>query len=277
MHSATAISIVIITRNEAANIGECIRSAQLLSEDIVVVDSGSTDDTVELALSAGARVLRQHWQGYGAARNRGASAARYDWILALDADERIGTDLIETLKNQSLDPACIYRFRRRNHWQQRPIRFGAYGFDRVARLYHRGQAAWNHFAVHERLTGHGFTCTLHGHIDHFGIQNALLFEAKKKHYAWLGAITYAGQGKKASYLKRTLAPLVDAARSYVLLGGFLDGVTGWRLAAATYRYTALKYRLLHQQGSGLLAKAVPEKQLFGTIAPLTTLPSSAAS
>jgi glycosyltransferase involved in cell wall biosynthesis len=272
--SMPALSIVIITRNEAQQIADCIRSASRLTRDIIVVDSGSTDGTLSLAAEAGARVLQQEWQGYGAARNRGAAAAQHDWILALDADERLSDALIETLKEQELEADCAYRFRRRNHWQDRPIRFGAYGFDRITRLYHRGSTHWNDYAVHEQLRGYTHVLMLRGYIDHFGISDVDQFWQKKKQYAWLCALTYAQKKKKAGWVKRFLAPTADAAKSLLLLGGFLDGRTGWRIALGIYRYTALKYQLLHRFNS---KAALPGAAIGTVVGAPTALPSSAAS
>ncbi|RYY83117.1 MAG: glycosyltransferase family 2 protein, partial [Chitinophagaceae bacterium] len=237
MIARTPISIVIITRNEAANIADCLRSARFLSDDIVLVDSGSTDGTPRLAALCGARVFHNNWEGYGAARNKGAAAARHDWILSLDADERLDFDLIEQLKNQEPLRGCVYRFRRRNHWEEKPIRFGTLGFERIARLYHRSDAHWNDFAVHERLVGKFQVCNWPGTLLHFGIAYPAHYEKKKEHYAWLSAITYARQGRTARSYNRLGAPLFDALKSYLLLGGFLDGIAGWKIALITARYT----------------------------------------
>ncbi|TCZ70605.1 glycosyltransferase family 2 protein [Flaviaesturariibacter aridisoli] len=282
MPAATPISVVVITRNEAANIMDCLRSARALSDDIVVVDCGSNDATTRLAALCRARVQIHTWQGYGAARNLGAALARHDWILALDADERLDENLITQLKNQILERGRVYRFRRRNHWEERPIRFGTLGFERIARLYHRGDARWNGYAVHERLTGAFRVQDVPGNIQHFGIADPDFYYRKKEHYALLSALTYARQGKKAGLLKRFVAPLFDAVKSYLLLAGFLDGAIGARLALTTFRYTARKYALLHRQRERLLklerqpGRNGPDEAAC-MIAELKPLPSSAAS
>ncbi|RYY91249.1 MAG: glycosyltransferase family 2 protein, partial [Chitinophagaceae bacterium] len=255
----TNISVVIITLNEAGNIADCLRSARMLTEDIIVVDSGSTDGTARLAALCGAHVLQHEWKGYGHARNLGAAAARNPWILALDADERLSTDLVRELNQVRLQQGIVYRFPRRNHWEERPIRFGTLGFERIARLYHRGDAHWNDFAVHERLTGIFTMLHLQGCIVHYGIQDPARYAEKKAHYAWLCALTYARQGKAAGLLQRIGAPIFNAFKSFVLLGGFLDGARGWQTAAAIFSYTLRKYRLLHQHRATLLAP-VPAEQ-----------------
>lgn len=279
MNPPASITVVIIARNEAAHIADCVRAARRLSNDVLVIDSGSTDATPRLAALCGARVHAISWQGYGAARNTGAALARHDWILALDADERPDERLRHTLQTIRLHRQVVYRFRRRNHWGECPIRFGTLGFERCARLYHRGDAHWNHFAVHERLTGSFHTQTLNGYLLHYGISGAQQLRHKKDRYAWLCARTYAHEGKAASWVKRRLAPLFDAAKSYLLLGGFLEGRRGWQLAAITFRYTARKYGWLHRHRARLQATGLPgiQPHSLGTLALLSPLPSSAAS
>ncbi|RYY39145.1 MAG: glycosyltransferase family 2 protein [Chitinophagaceae bacterium] len=275
MQNRVPISIVIITRNEAANIADCLRSARRLSDDIVVVDSGSTDGTARLAALCGARVLHNKWEGYGAARNKGAAATRYDWILALDADERLDFDLLEQLKEDAPKRGRVYRFRRRNHWEERRIRFGTLGFERIARLYHRHDAQWNDFAVHERLTGSFQLCKWPGTILHFGIAYPDQYLRKREHYAWLSAITYARQGRKARLYHLLGAPLFDALKSYLFLGGFLDGIVGWKIARITAWYTARKYTLL-RSGQHETHPAPTAGESACTVASLQQL-SSAAS
>src|ERR1700712_3190130 len=104
------VSVVIITRNEEQNIISCVASARLITDDIVVVDAESEDATVSLAKAAGARTFITPWQGYGIARNLGASKAKYNWILALDADERIGSELVNSIqKLRFADPHIVYK------------------------------------------------------------------------------------------------------------------------------------------------------------------------
>src|SRR5580692_7479828 len=146
------LSVVIITKNEAANIACCIRSAQRVSKEIIVVDSGSEDDTISLARQFGAKVVSVPWTGFGNSRNAGAAAAGNDWILALDADERITDELCASLSSLDLrNPRMVYGFRRQAFVVDKKIRFGDWGRDKVFRLYHRQVTSWNLFPVHEVL------------------------------------------------------------------------------------------------------------------------------
>ena len=148
------LSVVIITRNEENNIVDCIRSARLVSDDIIIVDALSADDTVRYAGQEGARVFSVDWKGYGYARNYGAARAKNNWILALDADERITPVLASSIAKQALmEPTTIYCFKRVNYLGKKAIRFGTLGFETVKRIYHRKHCSWDHTLVHEKLTG----------------------------------------------------------------------------------------------------------------------------
>jgi glycosyltransferase involved in cell wall biosynthesis len=274
MRNTLSISIVIITYNEAAHIAACIASARGVSNDIIVVDCNSTDGTAQRAALAGARVITQAWQGYGHARNTGASVAQHNWILALDADERLPASSVDLLKETALEKGIVYRFHRRNHVQGKRIRFGAYGFDRIARLYNREDAKWNGFPVHECLEGNFRQQLLKARIDHFGISDLCQYRAKKMHYALLSSHKYALQGKKATWMKYRIAPLFDALKSYILLLGIIDGVAGWYLAATTFQYTKRKYLYLKM---GFTLAGNPARTINLPAPPIQARPASAAS
>lgn len=242
------ISVVIITRNEEHNIVDCIRSAKLVSEDIIVVDTGSGDDTVSLALKSGVAVFSIAWDGYGAARNFGAAKARHNWILALDADERISEDLALSLYDLKFtDGNCIYRFRRKNYLDGTKIRFGTPGFETVKRIYNRQYAEWDRTLVHEKLVSHQpVRKMVSGHIDHYGLKNEADYQVKAIIYAQMSAEKYFLQGKKTGLLKRYLSPLFNSVKSYIFQFGFLDGKKGLIVARTIAYYSWLKYFYLHQ-------------------------------
>ena len=249
-----AISTVIITKNEAQNIVACILSAQLVSADIIVVDCGSDDDTFLLATKAGARVMHVDWQCYGHSRNTGALAAANDWILSLDADERVSPQLARTLHTIELDDvSSIYKIRRVNFFGTKKLNFGTPGFETVPRLYHRGHAQWDLFPVHEKLNNEKPARHIKQCILHFGITDLKEHILKKEHYALLSARKYIQQGKKATFIKRFLAPAFNGLKSYIFQAGFLDGKNGWEIALTISYYTWLKYKYLslltnHQKG-----------------------------
>ena len=251
-HEMDKVSVIIITRNEAANIGACVDSARMLTDDIVVIDSGSTDDTVAIAHKAGARILNIVWNGFGDARNQGAAQTRYDWVLALDADERITMDLVGSIK--ALDAhanGAIYGFKRQNYFMGRKILFGEWGRDKVFRLYHKARVSWDLSPVHEVLTGEGTAQKIiSGFVKHFPVRNASQNTEKTNRYASLNAEKYFQNGKDASFVKRFFSPVFNFLKMYVLLLGFLDGKAGFEIAWATTRYVWLKYHLLHQMRKG---------------------------
>jgi glycosyltransferase involved in cell wall biosynthesis len=241
------VSVIIITKNEAANVAACIQSARLLTSDVILIDTGSTDDTVAIARCEGARILEISWLGFGDARNRGASIALYDWILAIDADERVTPELVSSIQCCTLDTTVIYGFRRQNYFIGHYVRFGEWGRDRVYRLYNRTRVQWDLEPVHEILVGSGtMRVLIPGFVRHFPVQNAIQNTEKTNRYAALNAEKYFKNGKKASFTKRFLSPLFNFLKMYILFLGFLDGRAGFEIAWATTRYVWLKYHLLHQ-------------------------------
>jgi len=243
-----SLSVVIITYNEEHNIVDCIRSAKLVSDDIIVVDAFSSDRTVSLAVQSGAKVFSINWDGYGFSRNFGAAKTKHDWILALDADERIGEELALSIKQlQFSDINCIYRFRRRNYLGNQKIHFGTLGFETVKRIYNRNYAKWDRTLVHEKLESfQPLKKIIAGHIDHFGLKDEDDYKAKAILYAKMSAEKYFLHGKKTSLFKRYCSPLFNSVKSYIFQLGFLDGSIGWTSAKIIARYSWLKYFYLHR-------------------------------
>jgi len=167
------VSVVIITFNEESNIVDCIRSAQQISDDIIVVDSGSNDNTVALARQNGAKTFCIEWQGYGYSRNFGARHSLHEWIFALDADERITPALASSINNLKIsDTGLLIKFRRENFIGVRKIRFGTPGFETISRIYHRNMYQWDTTLVHEKLVApKAGKKLIHGSILHYGQKN----------------------------------------------------------------------------------------------------------
>jgi glycosyltransferase involved in cell wall biosynthesis len=242
------LSVVIITRNEERNIADCIRSAKLVSDDIIVVDACSDDQTVSIAITLGARVFSTDWKGYGFSRNLGAEKAKNNWLLALDADERITDSLAASIRELNFsDVNCIYRFRRKNYLGKKNIRFGTLGFETVKRLYNRNYTHWDFTLVHEKLESkHPVKKFIKGSIDHFGLKSEKDYRSKAALYAQMSAEKYFSQGKKTSRIKKYGSPLFNSIKSYIFQLGFLDGQTGWISAKTIAYYSWLKYSYLHQ-------------------------------
>jgi glycosyltransferase involved in cell wall biosynthesis len=243
-----AVSIVIITHNEQDNIADCIRSVKPLTDDIIVIDAGSDDDTIEIANREGARSFSVTWQGYGWSRNFGAAQAKNDWILALDADERLSPELIASLSGITIcNPEIAYRFRRKNFIGPTEVRFGTMAHDKVTRLYNRNYSSWDFSIVHEKLLSKSArSVKINGHVLHFAFDDLKDYHAKAIQYAEMSAEKYFAEGKKAGVIKRFLSPVFNSLKSYILYCGFLQGKQGFSIAKTIWHYTWLKYDLLNK-------------------------------
>lgn len=239
------LSVVILTKNEQANIVDCITSARLLTEDIIIVDSGSNDATVELATQQGATIITSAWEGYGTCKNKGANKAKYDWILSIDADERLSTELVCSIRELHFESNCIYECKRENYLNNKKTRFGTSGYDKVARLYNRRNVSWDLSPVHEKLSGTFTKKKIKGALIHCN-KTREDYAIQLIHYANLSAKKYFEQQKKATLVKRFLSPLFNSAKSYIFQLGFLDGKTGYTSAVLIAYYTWLKYHYLYQ-------------------------------
>ena len=241
------ISVVIICRNAADTIRQAITSVMPLTDDIIVMDSNSTDGTQEKAIAAGARLIRAEWQGYGITKNNGHAAARYDWILSLDADEAADAGLISSIQQIDLSHAqTVYRMKRLNYLGSNAVRFGAWSNDWVTRLFNKQLVQWDDSPVHEQLVFavQMQTQTLPGVIHHYTCNSIATYRQKLSNYALLMAEKYAARGKKAGWLKIYLSPVFNFLQNYLLKVGFLDGLAGWQVSLAHAGYTYHKYKLL---------------------------------
>jgi len=244
----TPISVVIITKNEAAIIAQCINMAQLLSKDIIIIDSGSTDETVKIARQYGCRVYNETWDGYGANKNKGIALATNNWILSLDADEVIDMELVGSIHRLTLqDPTMVYDIQYKLYFGQKQIHFGSWGKEHHLRLFNRTHVRWCESMVHERLVLPKFVKTrqVAGYIHHYTVNNAQEYIDKTMHYAWLGAQQYLRQGRKFLFFKRLFSPTFGFFKNYFIRLGFLDGKEGLQIAKINYKSTYFKYHYLN--------------------------------
>lgn len=242
------LSVVIITLNEESNIVDCIRSAKMVANDIIVVDAGSDDRTVELAKKNGASVFSVDWKSYGASRNFGAKHAKHHWIFALDADERITPKLAAAIQQLHFGNAhTIYKFRRENYIGIQKISFGTMGFETVKRIYNRNTAEWDFSLIHEKLICHNIRLQhIGGTLKHYGLKNLAAYKTKSVLYAKMSAEKYFAEGRKINFLKRIFSPVFNSFKTYFFQLGFLDGKPGFTIAKITAQYSWLKYFYLHQ-------------------------------
>lgn len=244
------VSVVIICRNEAHIIGKTIAAAKAFTDDVVVVDSGSTDGTQNIVTQQGARLLETGWEGYGPNKNKGVALAKHDWILSIDADEMVDDVLAEQLQQLDLtDTGIVYNIRFRAFLGDTMIRFGEWSNDRHIRLYNRKQAGWNDAAVHERLIlpkDARIVTLKNGYIHHYTSRNTEDFAGKTVQYAMLNAQKYHAAGKQAGWLTCTIAPAFSFVKNYFFRFGFLDGEAGYTVAKMNAWYTWLKYVRLRE-------------------------------
>jgi glycosyltransferase involved in cell wall biosynthesis len=243
------ISVVIITKNEAHIIANTLQSVQAITDDIIIVDSGSTDDTIAICKKYNAHIIKTDWSGYGVNKNKGIAAAKYDWILSLDADEAIDTELQHTIANLMLiNNNEVFNLRFKNFFCNTWIRFGEWGFDWHIRLFNRSKVQWNNVAVHENLVFPDDVniTKLKGNILHYTVSNRKEYDAKTDYYARMNAKKYMQAGKKPNIIKQYLSPVFAFMQHYIFRLGFLDGVAGFIIAKTTAHYTFLKYRYLKE-------------------------------
>lgn len=239
-------SVVIITKNEEANIGRAISSVLPICNDVIVVDSGSLDRTKAIAIELGAKVIEQEWLGYSKTKNLGSAHALHPYIFSLDADEAFSFGLIQSLvevfSGDSLLP--VYKMNRLNHFAGKAIKHGAWYPDWQYRLFNKTLHQWQESdEVHENLNWNEQTVvgTLSGDLLHYTTESEEYYLEKMKKYAQLFYGKRVAEGKAASPLKAYSSAGFRFFKEYVLQAGFLDGVEGLKIARAHFIYTRGKY------------------------------------
>lgn len=224
--SREKLSAVVITLNEAAAIEACLRSLSF-ADEILVIDSGSTDETVALAKAQGARVIHQDWLGYGAQKQFGVRQARHDWILSIDADERISEALQASIEHSLHQPtAQVYAMARCNRFMGRWLRHGEGYPDYSVRLFKRMHARWSEDAVHEKVLTEAQVARIKGDILHESEEGIEDYLIKQNHYTSLQARALFERGKRVGVMKLLFSPLMRFFKFYFLRLGFLDGLPG---------------------------------------------------
>jgi glycosyltransferase involved in cell wall biosynthesis len=235
------VSVTVITRNEAADIGAALASAAW-ADEIVVVDSASTDDTVAIARQYTDRVVVREWPGYVAQKNYAASLASHDWILSLDADERVTPGLAgEIRKTLAGSPAYAgYRMPRVTWHLGRWIRTTDWYPDYQRRLYDRRVGQWTGRYVHESLTIDGRLGTLASELQHFAYRDIADHLETIDRYTTYAARQMHESGRRAGWLRIAGHPPLAFLRNYILRGGVRDGAAGFIISAMNAYYVFLK-------------------------------------
>ena len=246
------ISAVIITFNEAENIRAACESVAW-ADEIVVVDSESTDATRQIAVACGARVIEHQWPGFAAQKQFATNAAGNNWILSLDADERVSPELrsaIERIKSTGESSlADGYRIPRRTFYMNRWIRGGGWYPDHQLRLFNRTQGSWGDRLIHEsfQMRRGANVETLTGDLLHYTVRDAAHHEQMiRQRYAPLGAQQMYREGKRTSGISTAIAGPSAFVRSYILKAGFRDGAAGLAIAKFAAQHAKLKHKLLRE-------------------------------
>jgi len=253
MSEPLPLSLVIIARDAAHELADCLASAAFAVEAIVV-ESGSSDDTAAVATRSGARVIAHAWEGFGPQKNFAVAQAGHDWVLCLDADERVTPELeaaIRALFAGGGPAAAAYTIARRNRFLGRWLAHGEGYPDWNIRLFNRRRARWSDDVVHEKVVSDGPVAILHGDLLHASAESIDTYIAKQNRYTSAQATAMHARGERASAAQMMLSPVARFVRFYVFNLGFLDGAAGFAHIAIGAFASFLKYaklRALQEDG-----------------------------
>ena len=236
------LSVAVITHNEAENIARTLASVAW-ADELVVIDSGSTDRTVDIARACGANVVVEEWRGFAAQKNFAISQCNSEWILSLDADEEVSPALAEEIQATLKQPiADGYYVRRANYFLGKVIQHGGYYPDEKLRLFRRGRAEYAARSVHETMRTSGRTAALRGDLLHYAYPTLEGYLEHMNRYSSLSADNLAANGKRVILIWHVLAmPFATFLYNYFVRFGFLDGRRGFLLHLYHSVYVSWKY------------------------------------
>lgn len=247
------ISAVVITLNEEKNIERCIASLKSVADEILVLDSFSTDSTVAIAEKNGAKVLQSEWKGYAASKNYANTLAKHDWILSIDADEALDDKMQQhllSLKHQGLNG--VYDFNRLTNYCGKWIKNSGWYPDWKIRLFDKNLVEWTGEYVHETLDiPENQTVTkISGHLLHYSYYDFKEHQERADKYSVLTAKKMHAKGKKASFIKPYLSAFGRWFAMFIIKGGWKDGFMGWKIASISAKSNILKYKELRRLNNG---------------------------
>lgn len=245
--TSVPISVVIITKNESENIEACIHSVGFASE-VIVLDSGSTDDTQSLAASLGAKVFVEEWRGFGPQKQRAVDLASNDWCLSLDGDEALDHRAQDFLKNfyvsESPFTPAAFKFKRESFHLGRWIKHGGWSPDYQIRLFDRTRAKWSGDLVHEKIETEGEIALAEGQIKHWVFKDLAHQIDTNNRYSGLGAEALQKRGVRFSLAKLIFKPISKFFETYLFKGGFRDGIPGLIISVGAAYSVFLKFSKL---------------------------------
>ena len=245
------LTVAVIALNAESQIGELLASVGF-ADEVLVVDSGSTDATARLAADRGARVIHQDWLGFGRQKQFAVTAARNDWVLCLDVDERVTPRLAQSIREALAGGRFkAWRMARRNRFLGTWLAHGEGYPDWTLRLFHRAHASWSNDEVHEAVLTTAEVGRLDGDLLHDSAEDVATYMAKQNRYTTLHAQALYRQGVRAGYARLLVNPLVRFLKFYVFKLGFLDGGPGFAHVVIGCNNTFHKYlKLIELQKAG---------------------------
>ena len=249
MHPITAI---IPTKNEAANIGEAIRAVSWANE-IIIIDSFSTDDTLTIAQQYPVKIVQRAFDTHARQKNYAIAQATHNWIFILDADERVPENLVSEIKNLLAYPQPLpvaFWIKRENFFMGKPVRYSGWQYDKVIRLFRRDACLYPEVQVHEEINANGKVGQLQNKILHYTYSNLRQYLQKWDNYTWLSAHDRAGKTKKVTLFHLAIKPATRFLRHYIWFRGFLDGKVGFIISYMSAVSVFMRYLKLWRLQEG---------------------------
>ena len=235
MPAGAPLSAVIISRNARHHLPACLDSISF-ADEIVLIDSGSTDGSAELAAARGVRVVQKEWLGFGRQKQYAVDQARHDWVLCLDADETVSPQLAASIQAALAAPVSpVYRMPRRNRFLGRWLSHGEGYPDWSPRLFNRMNARWSDDLVHEKVLYAVTPGTLQGDLLHDSSDDLTAYLERQNRYTTLAARQAYELGRSAGFFHILMSPVVRFFKFYVFRLGFLDGMPGLKIGRASCR------------------------------------------
>ncbi len=246
------LSVVIMVKDEETNLPRTLASVQF-ADEVIVADTGSTDRTIEIAESAGARVVRCHWRGFGPTKAEALLHASGEWILSLDADEVVSSELAASIRTAIAaddSPYVAYKLDRHSNFLGRWMKHSGWYPDYVTRLFRKGRAKMSEKAVHESLSASGAVGRLAGRLLHYTDPTVDHYLTKMKLYTRLSARELFEQGRKCRWTDLPIRPAIMFLKTYIVKQGFRDGWQGFVLAMFSSMHVFTKYARLRALWAG---------------------------
>ena len=247
--SKIAVSVVIVTKDEAGNIKDALESVRDF-DDVVVVDAFSSDNTTEICREYTDRIYEHEWQGFAAQKQTAIDYAKNDWVLILDSDERVTTELRdEIIEKIKVDAISGFYIPRKNFFLGKWIRHSGWWPDHTLRLFRKGVSAMEPRAVHEKVNVNGAVSHINAPFEHYTYRTLSEYIGKMQNYTSLSAEELENKGLVQSFISMIFSPIVVFIKMYLVRQGFRDGIHGLVLAVLYSFYTFLKYaKALERKG-----------------------------